>query len=630
MTFLQSIWKGKWIENQTVLMAAALMLTLFSLFPCFQNDWVTWDDPTYVLQNGVIRDFSWSGIKSMFNPANKVLDTYTPLTLVSLAIDYASHQNDAVAYHSTNVLLHLVNVLLVFLLIFKLTGKNLLAFFIAVVFGIHPMHVESVAWVTERKDLLFSFFFLSSCIQYLSYIRHSSKKKSLAFISYGFAIIFGILAMLAKPQAVSLPLVLILLHYWEGKQFKLVDLISTFPFFILSLLTGLLAINIMDENEVGYSFFEQILLSGQACWIYLIKAIFPYNLQHYIKVPASGEIPQWYYLSSSLSLILLGIGLWFGRNNRKIIFGIGFFCVCLIFSLHLFKINSGLAYERFTYLPYIGLYLAFVGFFELISNKTRTNKKISYTVAGLLIISFAFLTFQRSKVWKNDETFWTGSIEERPNEPMGWCKRARYYTSIGQYDKALKDQQKCLELSLTKAKPLVNRGNIFMQTGETVAALDDYTKAIKEQPDFGLPYGCRGILLAQMGEISKGIKDLERAVELDSKLSTNRLNLGLAHELNRSYDIALKHYSKAIEINQYDFYAWKYRGSLSMLLGNYSQAISDLNMAVSLKANFKEAWYQLSKANYQIGEIEKAKKQLEMAIELGAQVDAGYKTKLNY
>ncbi|MBL4707545.1 MAG: hypothetical protein JKY48_03795 [Flavobacteriales bacterium] len=117
-----------WFKNQLTWMFLALLLTLLAIYPCLQNGWVNWDDSVYVTQNGIIRDLSWTGIVNMFDPANRVLDTYTPLTLVSLAIDYAFNQNDAVAYHSTNVLLHLINVLLVFLLIFKLTKNNLKAF----------------------------------------------------------------------------------------------------------------------------------------------------------------------------------------------------------------------------------------------------------------------------------------------------------------------------------------------------------------------------------------------------------------------------------------------------------------------------------------------------------------------
>ena len=417
----------------------SLLLTLIALYPCFQNDWVNWDDGVYVLQNGPIRDFTWTGITNMFDPTNRVLDTYTPLTLVSLSIDYVFNLENATAYHATNMLLHLINVLLVFLLIFRLINHNYVAFFIAVFFGLHPMHVESVAWISERKDLLFSFFFLASCLQYLICLRSSKKNRS---IKYGSALFLGLLAILAKPQAVSLPLVLLLIQYWENKRFRILELI---PFLILSLLAGLMAIYLMDENALEYSFFEQILMSGHACAIYLIKSIFPFYLEHNLGMPQAGNLPWYYYLSTAGSIVFIGLSFWFGRKNKKVIFGILFFCVTIIFSLHLLKINSGIAYDRFSYLPYIGLFMAFSGFFELIKNRTETDKRIIIGGATLIVLLFGYLANQRCYVWKNDETLWTNSLKQNPEDAMSWCKRARYYSSIGMYDKALVDQQKCIE-----------------------------------------------------------------------------------------------------------------------------------------------------------------------------------------
>ncbi|MBL4707544.1 MAG: tetratricopeptide repeat protein [Flavobacteriales bacterium] len=432
--------------------------------------------------------------------------------------------------------------------------------------------------------------------------------------------------MLTKPQAVSLPLVLVLINYWEGKRFNFLALKALIPFFLLSLLFGFMALQLMDDNVSEYSFLEQILLSGHACFLYLLKGIAPFELSHYMEIPLAGEIPGYYYLSALFSMLLLFVGFWFGRNNRLIGFGVGFFTVTLIFSLHLLKINSGLAYDRFTYLPYIGLFLAFIGFIKL--PKKIIGNKLVYSCAILLIISFGLLANQRSRVWENDDTLWVNSIETDPSNKMGWCKRARYYTSIGLYDKALADQQKCVELSIKKADALVNRGNIYRGMGKLNTALADYSEAIKQEPNYSLAYSCRGVLLFQSGN-KEGIEDLKKAIEFDPSSSSHQVNLGLAYELNREFKISIELYSKAIELNPYDYLAWKYRGSLLLLMGNTKQAISDLEKAISLRPDFGEAWYNLSKANDKINKVVLAKKQLEKAILLGAKVDDEDREKLN-
>ncbi len=619
-----------WENNRLTFMILALLISFLSIYPSFENGWVNWDDPFYVTQNSIIRDISWSGISNMFDPANKVLDTYTPLTLVSFAIDYAFYQDDAGGFHATNIFLHLINVLLVFLLVFKLTKQNSIAFFVAVFFGIHPMHIESIVWISERKDLLFSFFFLASCITYISYLRYSGVQKQLKFTFYGISALFAIMALLAKPQAISLPLVLLLIDYWEKSSFKKVSIVPIIPFFIFSFLVGLMALYFMDDNTFGYSIFEQIILSGHACSIYLVKAILPFGLNHNPGMPLAGEIPWFYSLTTIFSVLFLLLAAWFGRKNRMVIFGIGFFCVTLIFSLHLLKINSGIAYERFTYLPYIGLSIAFAGFLELYRQKYKLNKEVVFGLIVSFIFLFVFLSNKRSGVWKNDEALWTQSIEKQPNEAIGWCKRARYYTSIGLFEKALADQEKCVELSAAKSNALVNRGNIYKGVGNIDAAITDYSEAIKQAPENDLAYACRGVLLIQLGSSGQGIADLKRSVELNEEVSTYRLNLGLAYEINNDFELAMKHYSYAIDINPNDYLAWKYRGSLAFLIGNLDLAISDLEKAVSLRPNFGDAWYTLSKANLQLNKTDLAKKQLEKAIELGVNVEENYKQKFNF
>lgn len=605
-------------------LALSVALTFLFLFPVLNSDWVNWDDPVYVTQNSAIHDFSASGIASLFHPNNRVLDTYTPLTLVSLAIDYKLAQNNAGWFHATNLLLHLINVSLVFLLFWRLTKKPLVAFLIATLFGLHPLHVESVAWISERKDVLFAFFFLASCIQFLAHLR--AKKSSTK--NYWISLILAGLAMLAKPEAVTLPLVLILINYWENSRFNLSQIIPIAPFFLLSLITGIGALYFMDSDVLAYSWLERILMSGHALWIYLIKAVIPFNITHDMGQPAPGMLPIFYYLTSSLSVILLGTFLWLGRKNKVLVFGILFFFANIIFSLHLIKVNSGAYYDRFTYLPYLGLFFIAAMMLENMTSKWQKGQLKFSLIALPVILLFGMISYERSQVWQNDETLWTDIITSNPDHKLAWCKRARYLNAEGRLEEALFDQNECLRLNPNMSDGLNNRGNIYLGLGNVDAALKDYTSAIKAAPKHSLPYSSRGVLLMQLGDNQNGMSDLKKAVELSPESSTLRLNLGLAYELENDVALAQKEYSLAIELNPTDHLAWKYRGSLALANGDVNSALRDLEHAVELRPDFGDAWYRLSIANHKLGNKKDALIQLDKAVENGVEDDIEYRALL--
>lgn len=613
--------------SQWFWLAAVLLLTILALYPSLQGEWVNWDDQLYVTQNSTIRDFSFTGILNLFDPANAVLDTYTPMTLVSFAVDYHFVQDSAAWYHVENLLLHLVNAALVFQIILLLTGRLPLAFFVAALFGVHPMHVESVAWVSERKDVLFSLFFLASCLQYIVYLQRSRGQAGRPDRAYWVAFALAVLAMLAKPQAVSLPLVLVLLHYWESGSLKLNAWGRVLPFFGLALATGFLAIFTMDANPSGFDLLSRMAMSGHAVWTYLFKVVVPLNLMHDMGRPEAGEIPGFYYLTTLLSISILGAALWFGRRERYFVFGVGFFVVTLFFSLHLLKVNSGIAYERFSYLPYIGLFL--IGGFLLQKLKERMafGTVAMLGLMALVLIPLTVLANQRSRVWKNDATLWSDALKKNLDHPVAWCKRARYYTSIGLFEQALVDQNECLRVHPDRSSGLHNRGNIYKGMGEIASAISDYTSAIEEGPERSLPYSSRGVLLIQTGN-SDGLADLKRAVELSPELVAYRLNLGLAYEVYDRFDLAQIEYSAAIELDPNDFQALKYRGSLLRIMGDLERARIDLSKAVEIRPDYGDAWYVLSKTNDALGNTQKALSQLEIAMEQGVEPDPAYLQKL--
>jgi hypothetical protein len=203
-------------------------ITAICLFPMLKNEFTNWDDEFYVNNNMLLRGPDWHGIFSQ-----SVLGNYHPLTIITLAFNYAISGLDPFSYLLVNYLLHLINTILVFYLIWNISGKNkFIAAFVAIIFGIHPMHVESVAWVAERKDVLYTLFFLLALLKYWKFLLTNEKKH------FWLCFLFFVLSLLSKPAAIVLPLVLILFDYWKGRSINLKTITEKIPFLILSLLFG--------------------------------------------------------------------------------------------------------------------------------------------------------------------------------------------------------------------------------------------------------------------------------------------------------------------------------------------------------------------------------------------------------
>ena len=224
-----------------------LIVTGICFIPMLSNELTNWDDEYYVVQNNLLRGPDWAGIFDINKP---VVSNYHPVTVLTLALNYQMTQLDPSSYLVTNLLLHLANTGLVFYFIFLISGRRIwVAAFSAIIFGIHPMHVESVAWVSERKDVLYTFFFLLSLIQYW-YFLNSNKKKHAAF-----SLLFFALSILSKPAAIILPLILFLLDYWHGQNLKK-NLLLKIPFLLISIAFAIITVNIQSKTAIaGLDFY---------------------------------------------------------------------------------------------------------------------------------------------------------------------------------------------------------------------------------------------------------------------------------------------------------------------------------------------------------------------------------------
>ncbi|MCX6272135.1 MAG: hypothetical protein NTU44_13135, partial [Bacteroidetes bacterium] len=460
-----------WLYGSLVL---ALIATLFCYSSSFSFKYTNWDDPMYIHGNTVIHELTTANVKEMFT-SDAVLN-YHPLTQLSLALDYhrardleVEKEKDPAPFHQTNILIHLLNVILVFFFIYLLSDKRLLvAFLVSFLFGIHPMHVESVSWISERKDGLYTFFFLLCLITWLYYI----KKKTIRLYLASFLLF--LLALLSKPAAVPTGIVLLLLDYYRQRfNFSLVKpsgwknlvrgdglkaMLEKIPFIIAGIILIYITFEIQKKTAIAefhaFTLTQRLMFSTYGFCMYLIKLFVPVGLSAYYPYPAlsgGGYLPGFFYISVFIAMAVLALCFWPGKEKRLISFGLMFYLVMLILVLQFISVGGTIMSDRYTYVPYIGIFfiLAMVisRFFE---SGRRGLKYWRYPVAFSLAIYLMALTVtaqQRTLVWKNSETLWNDVISKYTNIVAAYKNRAIHYVSFPEtYDKALRDFQMAEQL----------------------------------------------------------------------------------------------------------------------------------------------------------------------------------------
>src|SRR6188508_1794336 len=284
-----------------------LAMTGLCLIPMLSNGFTNWDDDVYVTSNLIIKAPDWEAIFTRPSAYN-----YHPLTMLTLAFNYAVSAMDPFSYHLVNWLLHILNTALVFLFIYKISGRKIfVAAFASLIFGIHPMHMESVAWISERKDVLYACFFLLALLQYWNFLETGKRSKFL------YCFIFFILSLLSKPAAIILPFVLLLLDYWHSRSFNWKVLAEKIPFFIFSLLLGFITVKVQAaEAIVGldiYPLWARFFFACYTIMIYAARFFVPYPLSAFHPYPSVDALGLSIWLSPIFIIALLSV-LWLKRK----------------------------------------------------------------------------------------------------------------------------------------------------------------------------------------------------------------------------------------------------------------------------------------------------------------------------
>lgn len=567
-------------------------ITGITLFPMLSNSFTNWDDDLYVTNNKFIAGPDWKGIFSQ-----PVAGNYHPITMLTLAFNYSISGLEPFSYMLVNYLLHIINTLLVFYLIYNLSKKKTaVAVFTAVLFGIHPMHVESVAWIAERKDVLYTLFFLLALIQYDKYLDTGQKKY------FWFTFLLFIFSLLSKPAAVILPLVLLLLDYWKGRPFVRRTYLEKIPFFVFSVFIGILTIQIQSSSAMAglhvYSVTDRLLFGCYTLMTYFTRFFVPYPLSAFHPFPSVSD-PGLPVLVSPLFIAALLAFLWFFRKNKIIVFGLLFFIINLLLVLQVLSIGLTIVSERYTYVPYIGL--AFM-VSMLVSERIKIPKLWKTAATVVVFAVFGFLSFQRTKVWNNSGTLWTDVITTYPETPIPRTNRA-HYLSIKASEQADKN----------------GRDSLYR------LALEDCNIALKLKPNLAAGYEKRGLIFIGLGKPDAALSDADSLVKYDPRNKIGYDIRGTVYYGKNEPGKAMENYNKCIEINPDDHRSYNNRGTIYLnFYQQYEQALQEFNKAISIKPLGS---YLLNRSicYYKMGNMQKAREEAVIARDAGAIIPDNYK-----
>ncbi len=597
-----------------------MLLTALSLFPSLHNTFTNWDDGEYVSGNSLIRSLSFHHILRLFSPESTVSGNYQPLTILSLAINYACGKLNPTGYIAANVMLHLLNVLLVFIFIRKISRSDRIASLSALLFGVHPMHVESVAWVTGRKDVLYALFYLSALAGYVRYLEVKGRER---ILPYCLVFLFFVLSLLSKSAAVTLPALLFLLDFYLARAFSSRLILEKLPFLALSVIFGWLAITGQASGgSLGRSYAlsmpDRLCITSYSYLFYIVKFFIPIKLSAFYPYPHSlpSSLPAAFKLSPLFAAFTAG-SAYYCRRSRAFLFGFFFFLITVIFILHFVPVGATVTADRFTYIPYIGLSFIVAYYCEKLLTMCHRTKPVSAVLAAAGICVIAILCYgahERCKAWKDSITLWSDVIGQFPSSiPYNYrglayyangdyagaitnfnlavaCNpgyadahfnRALAYYAAGDYIKAIDGYTGALTCNPGYYQAYDGRGRAYYATGDYAHAVADYTRAAAYNPAYAKAYYNRGIVYAALGNFGRALQDYSRAVSIDPDFADAYYNGGQACLALNDLDNAIRYYSHAIGCDSGRVGAYNSRGIAYCLKGDNDRAIADYDRAIA-------------------------------------------------
>jgi len=614
---------GSW--GNFILTAGILLIVFLVFAPVLGQAFLGLDDGVHLLQNTAVRTMDVAHLKQIFT--STVTSVYVPLSILSYAIEYHFVGYQPFIYHLDNLLLHCAVVCCVLALGLRLKLSYPAATIAAFLFGIHPLHVEPVVWVTARKDVLYAVLYLLAVLCYLKYCEKIEENPRRAQW-YGIdTVVFGVLSALAKPMALSLPLVLFLLDIFRGRRIsrqaieeKVVLGICLFP-----IIWKTYALN------SGYpisALGKAVLIWLWSFTFYIRQLIFP------LVVSPGYDLPQPITWTDPEYLFVLAITLaivaswWVFRRNRWWLFAWGYYVASMFFLFRLDDVvSSQIVADRYFYLSSLGFFL-FLGQAagKVIFESTNVaRRKIGIVALAVVALVLAGKSNAQVRLWADEEVLWNYTLQHAPRSFLAYNSRGNVFMAKGDLGRAITDFSTAITVWPQFAEAFHNRGIAYYRRGELEKALRDYNRALQLK-SVKLPsaYTNRGLTFFHLGRMAEALADYQTALKLNPRDVNAYNNRGMLYFAQKKFVEAKEDFNRALELDGDFARAWANHGNVLLMEGKYLKALADYDRAIDLDPKYAGAYFNRSLVYRNMKNYAHALKDARTAAALGFKMDPSY------
>ncbi len=651
--------EGNWLTLGIVVLA----ITAACYLPTLRHEFVNWDDPKNITENPnlefVGKGQAWSTtIGNIFDiEKGNVIGNYNPLPILTFAIEKSLNGGEfsPALTHFTNLLLHLLTVFFVMKLLWGMGIGRWGVFAGGLLFGIHPMRVESVAWATERKDVLFAVFFFAALVYYVRWLyqtqRTSEENTQVSYeqgpgwSTYAIMILLALLSGFSKVQAVTLPLSMLALDFWFRRPLNFKLILEKTPFWLISLLIGLINVHTLrvqgstDDSITNFNFLDRLCIGAFSFCTYIYKVVFPWPMSPLYAYP---KYLPWTVYAAPLGFFAACVAMWWAwkKGLRTWVFGVAFFFFNVMFLLQIFAAGQGFLADRFTYVAYFGLFAVAAYYVDIYSKKESSAGTVR-VVIGVVALICGLWTVRQLGIWKDGYTLWTHvmTLDEGNKEKssLPYWNRGQYIRNErGDYEGALKDYTRAVEMEPSNPELLNSRGKTYFDMASSgkyknqekallEKAIKDYSEALtkpKITPESkSEALSNRGAAYGMSGLHELSIRDITESIQLDPKNKNAYANRSIAYLNTGQYEKALADYQAYLKFEPNNFNFWYESGMVQRLLKRNEDAISSLDRALQLNPKLNIAYLERARAKAQAGNKAAAQQDYQKAQQMGVKLE---------
>ena len=638
MTWKNSHMKALFIKRFELLLCLFLVVAVISVYGQVRHfEFTMYDDGVYVYENCYIQD-GLTVKNIIWALTSAYAANWHPLTWMSHMLDISLYGMEPGGHHLTNVLLHTINALLLFYLFNQMTGNLRPSLFVACLFALHPLHVESVAWIAERKDVLSAFWGLLAILSYGHYVRQLKAKWYLLALSFFCA------SLMSKPTLVTLPFMLLLLDYWPLGRFKFLPLnsksafyfelnlrliLEKLPFIILS--AGSCIVTLFVQKSGGavaslelFTIDSRIANALVSYTRYIGKMLWPSELA--VIYPYQSKIPLWQIIGSSILLAVISFMICrYGRRHSYLIVGWFWYLGSLVPVIGLVQVGSQAMADRYTYLPLIGLFVIIAWGIPELSVHLPCRKVLLFALAVASVSILMLSTWMQLRYWENDIKLFQHAVNVTSDNYAAHNNLGLAMYHQGKSDEAYHHYSKALQIYPGYALAHNNMGFLLAKQEKIDDAIRYYSNAIHLNPNFEKAHANLAVVLSEKNLIIEATNHYKTAVRINPNYSEAHLNLGIMLAGQGMVKEASKHLNTVLEINGgYEAQAHYNLGNILRIKEGVDDAIYHYLEALRIKPDFGKAHNNLGIAFIQKGMIDNAVINFKKALQINPNAEDAY------